>query len=193
MSGMDRAHVTGALPFTRSGRAPCPRASKILKIADQRRDGNPLSEHLKAPGGLRTVSPGLGVFIPRDVCPFGVLLGRTLDRDRRAGLETRVEELGHRLADLLAQGRLVPTEVLDVPLVKNEPLPEGDARACPGGEVPAQHAELTVRIAAPGAWPFQMPPAIRIHPPLDPRLVRQQPHVHRLAGGTARLGVMNPD
>jgi len=30
-----------------------------------------------------------------------------------------------------------------------------------------------------------MPPAIRVHTPLNPRLVRQQHHVHRLAGGTA--------
>jgi hypothetical protein len=56
-----------------------------------------------------------------------VLLGRALDRDRRAGLESRVEELGHGLADLLAQSGPVPAEVLDVPLVKNEPVPEGDA------------------------------------------------------------------
>src|SRR5271165_5740192 len=135
----------------------------------------------------------LAVFIPWDVCPLGVLLRRTLDRDRRAGLERRVEELGHRLADLLAQSRPVPAEVLDVPLVKNEPRPEGDARACPRGEVPAQPAKLTVRIAAASTGPFQMPSAIRVYAPLDPRLVRQQRHVHRDAGGTARLGVMNPD
>ena len=58
-----------------------------------------------------------------------MLLGRTLDRDRRAGFESRVEELGHRLADLLAHSRPVPAEVLDVPLVQDEPVPEGDARA----------------------------------------------------------------
>src|SRR6516225_9218414 len=112
------------------------------------------------------------------------MLRRTLDVDPRAGLEGRVVELGHRLADLLAQSRLVLTEVLDVPLVKNEPRPEHDARARPRGEVPAQAAKLTVRIAAPRAGPFQVPPAIRIYSPFDPRLVRQQRHVHRAAGRT---------
>jgi len=113
----------------------------------------------------------LALVIPWDVCPLGVLLRRTLDRDRRAGLESRVEELGHGLADLLAQSRPVLAEVLDVPLVKNEPRSEGDARACPRSEVPAQPAKQIVRIAAPGARPFQMPPAIRIYtPPLSARL-----------------------
>jgi hypothetical protein len=46
------------------------------------------------------------VLIPWDACPLGVLLRRTLDRDRRAGLESRVEKLGHRLPDLLAQSAL---------------------------------------------------------------------------------------
>ena len=123
----------------------------------------------------------LAVLIPWDVCPLGVLLGRTLDSDRRAGLESRVVKLGHRLANLLGQSRPVLAEVLDVPLIKNEPRPEGDARACPRGEVPAQPAKQTVRIAAPRARPFQMPPAIRIHTPLYPRLVRQQHHVHKAA------------
>ena len=121
----------------------------------------------------------LAVLISWDACPLGVLLRRTLDRDRRAGLESRVEKLGHRLADLLAQSRPVLTEVLDVPLIKNEPRPERDARACPRSEVPAQPAKQIVRIAAPSARPFQMPPAIRIYTPLDPRLVRQQHHVHQ--------------
>src|SRR5580704_4547310 len=111
-----------------------------------------------------------------------MLLGRTLDSDRRAGLQSRVVKLGHRLADFLAQSRPVLAEVLDVPLVKNEPRPEGDARACPRSEVPAQPAEQIVRIAAPRARPFQMPPAIRIHTPLDPRLVWKQHHVHKAAG-----------
>src|SRR6516165_8630735 len=98
----------------------------------------------------------LAVFIARDAYPLGMLLRRTLDRDRRAGLESRIEDFGHRLADLLAQSRPVRAQVLDVPLVKNEPLPEGDARARPCGEVPAQPAELGVRIAAAGAGPFQV-------------------------------------
>src|SRR5580692_11070834 len=131
----------------------------------------------------------LGVLIRGDVCTFGVLLRRTLDRDRRVGFEGSVEEFGHGLADLLAQRRSVMTEVFDVPLIKDEPRPEGDARAGPRGEVPAQPAKLTVRIAAPSAGPGQVPPAIRIYTPLDSRLVRQQDHVHWLAGGTARLGV----
>src|ERR1700761_3833296 len=126
----------------------------------------------------------LAVFIPWDVCPLGVLLGGTLDRDRRAGLQCRVEELGHRLADLLAQSRPVPAEVLDVPLVKNEPIPEGDARAGPRGEVPAQPAELGVGIPAPDAGALQVPPDVRVDAPLDPRPIRQQRHVHRLSGGT---------
>ncbi len=69
----------------------------------------------------------LAVLIPWDVCPFGVLFGRTLDGDNRVGLESRVEELGHRLPDLLAESCPVLAEVLDVPLIKNEPLSEGDA------------------------------------------------------------------
>src|SRR5271170_2118237 len=135
----------------------------------------------------------LAVLIPWDVCRLGVLLWRTLDGDRGAGLESRVEKLGHRLADLLAQRRPVLAEVLDVPLIKNEPRPEGDSRACPRREVPAQPAKQTVRIAAPGTRPFQMPAAIGIYTPLDPRLLRQQHHVHRAAGRTARLGVMDSD
>src|SRR5580704_7026140 len=135
----------------------------------------------------------LAVLIPWDAFPLGVLLGRALDRDRRAGLESRVEKLGHRLPDLLTESRPVLTEVLDVPLIKDEPRPEGDARACPRSEVPAQPAKQIVRISAPGARPFQMPPAVRIYTPLDPGLVRQQHHVHQAAGGTARLGIMNPD
>src|SRR5580700_4303897 len=83
----------------------------------------------------RPLGPALAVLIPWDGCLLGVLLRRTLDRDRRVGLESRVEKLGHRLADLLAQSRPVLTEVLDVPLIKNEPRPEGDARACPRSEV----------------------------------------------------------
>ena len=118
------------------------------------------------------MGPALAVLIPWDVCPLGVALGRTLDRDRRVGLESRVEKLGHRPPDLLAQSRPVLTEVLDVPLIKNEPRPEGDARACPRSEVPAQPAKQIVRIAAASARPFQMPPAIRIYTPLDPRLIR---------------------
>ena len=38
-----------------------------------------------------------------------------------------------------------------------------------------------ILIAAAGAWPFQMPPAIGIDTPLDPRLVRQQHHVRNAA------------
>jgi hypothetical protein len=38
-----------------------------------------------------------------------------------------------------------------------------------------------------------VPPAIGVYAPLDPRLVRQQRHVHRLTGGTARLGVVHAD
>jgi hypothetical protein len=63
----------------------------------------------------------LAVLISWDICPLGVLLGRILDRDRRVGLESRVEKLGHRLPDLVAASRPVLTEVLDVPLIKNEP------------------------------------------------------------------------
>jgi hypothetical protein len=101
--------------------------------------------------GVIPMGLALAVLIPWDVCPLGVLLGHTLDRNRRVGLESRVEKLGHRLPDLLAQSRPVLTEVLDVPLIKNEPHPEGDARACPRSEVPAQPAKQTVRIAAPSA------------------------------------------
>jgi len=39
-------------------------------------------------------------------------------RDRRAGLQSRVEKLGHRLPDLLAQSRSVLAEVFAVPLIK---------------------------------------------------------------------------
>src|SRR5271156_2366786 len=109
------------------------------------------------------VAVSLAVLIPWDVCPLGVLLRRALDRDRRAGLQSRIEKLGHRLPDLLTDGRPVLTEVLDVPLIKNEPHTEGDSRACPRSEVPAQPAKQIVRIAASGAGPFQVPPAIRIH------------------------------
>src|SRR5579872_1213036 len=91
------------------------------------------------------------------------------------------------------QCRPVLTEILDVPLVKNEPRPEGDARARARVEIPAQPAEHTVRVAAPRAGPFQMPPAIRVYAPLDPLLVRQEHHVREAAGRTAGLGVMNPD
>ena len=67
----------------------------------------------------------LAVLIRRDVCFLGVLLGRTLDGDRRAGLESRVEKLGHRLPDLLARSRSVLAEVSAVPLIKKEPRAEG--------------------------------------------------------------------
>ena len=60
------------------------------------------------------IRPGLAlaVLIPWDVCPLGVLLGRTLDGDRRVGLESRVVKLGHRLPDLIAESRPVLTEIL---------------------------------------------------------------------------------
>ena len=45
--------------------------------------------------GVIPMVVALAVLIPWDVCPFGVLFGRTLDGDRRVGLESRVEELGH--------------------------------------------------------------------------------------------------
>jgi hypothetical protein len=61
-------------------------------------------------------------------CPLGVLVRRTLDRDRRAGLQSRVEKLGHRLPDFLAQSRSVFTEVFDVPLIKKEPRAEDGGR-----------------------------------------------------------------
>jgi hypothetical protein len=67
----------------------------------------------------------LTVLIPWDGCPLGVLVRRILDRDRRAGLQSRVEKLGHRLPDLLAQSRSVLAEVFDVPLIKKEPRAEG--------------------------------------------------------------------
>src|ERR1700733_14921938 len=66
------------------------------------------------------------VVIPGAACPFGVLLRRTLDGDPRTGLETRVIQLGHRLADLLAERRPVLAQVLDVPLIDPEPRPPGD-------------------------------------------------------------------
>src|SRR5580698_6122041 len=50
---------------------------------------------------------------------------RTLDRDRRAGLQSHADKLGHRLPDLLTQSRSVLTEVFDVPLIKKEPRAEG--------------------------------------------------------------------
>ena len=59
----------------------------------------------------------VAVLIPWDVCRLGVLLRRTLDRDRRVRLESGIEKLGYRLPDLLAQSRPVLTEVLDVPLI----------------------------------------------------------------------------
>jgi len=37
-------------------------------------------------------------------CPLGVLVRRTLDRHRHAGLQSRVEKLGHRLPDLSRPG-----------------------------------------------------------------------------------------
>lgn len=67
----------------------------------------------------------LTVLISWGGCPLGVLVRSTLDRDRRAGLQSRVEKLGHRLADLLAQSRSVLTEVFDVPRIKKEPRAEG--------------------------------------------------------------------
>ena len=67
----------------------------------------------------------LAVLIPWDGCPLGVLVRRTLDRDRRAGLQSRVEKLGHRLPDLLARSRSVLAEVSAVPLTKKEPRAEG--------------------------------------------------------------------
>jgi hypothetical protein len=48
----------------------------------------------------------LTVLIPWDGGPLGVLVRRTLDRDRRTGLQSRVEKLGHRLADLLPRAAL---------------------------------------------------------------------------------------
>src|SRR5690349_16275961 len=97
--------------------------------------------------GVIPMAVALAVLIAWDGCPLGVLLGRTLDGDRRVGLESRVEKLGHRLADLLAESCPVRAEVLDVPLIKNEPVSEGDARACPGSEVPAQRGKHTARVA----------------------------------------------
>jgi hypothetical protein len=67
----------------------------------------------------------LTVLISWDGCPLGVLVRRTLDRDRRAGLQTRFEKLGHRLPDLLAQSPSVFAELFDVPLTKKEPRDEG--------------------------------------------------------------------
>ena len=67
----------------------------------------------------------LTVLISWGGCPLGVLVRSTLDRDRRAGLQSRVEKLGHRLPDLLAQSRSVLTEVFDVPRIKKEPRAEG--------------------------------------------------------------------
>ena len=78
-------------------------------------------------------------------------------------------------------GRPVLTEVLDVPLIKNEPRPERGTRACPRGEVSAQPAKQAVRITAPSARPLQIPPAIRVYTPLDPRPVRQ--HRNRCSPG----------
>jgi hypothetical protein len=76
-----------------------------------------------APRGLAVLT----VLIPWGGCPLGVLVRHTLDRDRHAGLQSRVEKLGHRFPDLLAQSRSVLTEVFDVPLIKKEPLRRGTA------------------------------------------------------------------
>jgi hypothetical protein len=67
----------------------------------------------------------LTVLILWDGCPLGVLVRYSFDHDRRAGLQGRVEKLGHRLPDFLAQSRSVLTEVCDVPLIKTEPRAEG--------------------------------------------------------------------
>jgi hypothetical protein len=70
----------------------------------------------------------LTVLIPWDGCPLGVLVRRTLDRDRRAGLQSRFEKLDHRLPDLLAQSRSVLAELFDVPLIKKDLAPKDGGR-----------------------------------------------------------------
>src|ERR1700730_18552438 len=133
-----------------SGRQACAHATRTGRGTPARVSRLFAARRARQVKGVIPVGLVLAVLIPWDVCPLGVLLGRTLDCDRRAGLESRVVELGHRLPDLLADSRPVLTEVLDVPLIKNEPRPEGDARACPRSEVPAQPAKQIVRIGAPG-------------------------------------------
>ena len=70
----------------------------------------------------------LTVLIPWDGCPLGVLVRRTLDHDRRAGLQSRVEKPGRRLPDLLAQSRSVLAEVFDVPLIRRNLAPKDGGR-----------------------------------------------------------------
>jgi hypothetical protein len=75
---------------------------------------------------VRAAAMALALFIPWDVCPLGVLFAGALGGDRCTEIESRVVKLGYRLPDLVAESRLVLTEVLDIPLIKNEPGTEGD-------------------------------------------------------------------
>ena len=134
----------------------------------------------------------LAVLIPWDVCPLGVLLGRTLDGDRRAGLERRVEKLGHRLADFLAAGSPCPAQVLDVPLIKNEPRPDETRERAPAAKSPPSPPNKLSESPPPVLGPS------RCHrrsgsTPRSTRDLSGSTHVHQAAGRTARLGVMNPD
>ena len=78
---------------------------------------------------MRGVIPlvvALAVLIPWDVCPLGVLLGAPLMAIAAWGLESRAEKLATdlRIPSLRAA---LSAEVFDVPLIKNEPVSEGDA------------------------------------------------------------------
>src|SRR5260370_7808600 len=84
----------------------------------------------------------LAVHVFWGVRSLGMVLRRTLVGNGLMSLQSRLVKLGHRLTNLVAKSRLILAEVLDVPLVQDEPRTTwGDLRARLHSKLSARHTK----------------------------------------------------
>src|SRR5258708_37321047 len=116
-----------------------------------------------------------------------MVLRRTLVGNGLMSLQSRLVKLGHRLTNLVAQSRLILAEVLDVPLVQDEPRTTWcDLRARLHSELAAQRSK---RLGGRGVRPpDQLPPELGLLTRRG-RLACRQLDTHiSLRGATPPLG-----
>src|SRR5260370_34717515 len=130
----------------------------------------------------------LAVHVFWGVRSLGMVLRRTLVGNGLMSLQSRLVKLGHRLTNLVAKSRLILAEVLDVPLVQDEPRTTwGGLRARLHSELSAQHSK---RIGGRGVRTVdQLPPDVGVLTRRG-RLGWQQLDTHiRVVGLTPHFGV----
>src|ERR1022692_734414 len=86
-----------------------------------------------------------------------------------------VEKLRHCFPYLFADGLLVPAEILNVPLIKNECCTERQLRGCPRSPFSAQRKHS---VGGHAVWNGgQVPSRVRVQAVLDPGLFWKPFHI----------------